>query len=685
MIPSYHLRALALRRTAGLWLMCCLASGALAATCHAQAAESSGSPATQAQAPQIAAAIADSQPKPSKRQAREAESVYLAGAKKLERNDLDAAEADFQRALTLDPANRNYALAISIAREHRVSELVRRATQARQAGDEKSAGALLEQARAIDPQNTLVLEHSGPFVAMTPTVPQAVAQALGRASGGAAMAPLTDRSRMITPLPEATPWKIEAPVLAGAVRLEPAPSKQDFHLRGSSTDVIRNVASAFGINAAVDDSVEQKQLRFDLAGVTYEQAMSAVLEMSHSFAVPVDATTVIVAKDDDSNRKRLERLLEETINLPGMATDQINELAQVVKSVFDIKQAAISTGLGNIVVRAPQDVLGPLNETLRELVESSGEVMIEVKLYEIDKTHMTNAGATIPTEFNVFNVDQAATSVVNANQALVQQAVAEGLVPAGTSNLQIALALIASGLVQNSLASNLIGVIGGGVFQTGISGSSSATINLSLNSSDTRTLDDVQLRVGDRQAATFREGNRYPITQSTYSSGISTAASAVGNQTINGVPISSLLQQYAGGTSVTIPQVTYEDLGITLKATPVIEKSGRIRLTLDLKIEALSGTSLDGNPVLNSRQFSTGMTVANGESALLVSNVSKTETAAMTGLPGLSELPGFQIPLEDTVEHDQSQLVVVVTPRIVRRRPDLIEGPRIPTPPLTDD
>ena len=66
----------------------------------------------------------------------------------------------------------------------------------------------------------------------------------------------------------------------------------------------------------------------------------------------------------------------------------------------------------------------------------------------------------------------------------------------------------------------------------------------------------------------------------------------------------------------------------------------------------------------------------------MVSNVTRNETAAMTGLPGLSELPGFQMPLNDNLEKDTSQLVVLVTPHIVRRNPNLFAGPRIPVKPL---
>jgi Flp pilus assembly secretin CpaC len=61
----------------------------------------------------------------------------------------------------------------------------------------------------------------------------------------------------------------------------------------------------------------------------------------------------------------------------------------------------------------------------------------------------------------------------------------------------------------------------------------------------------------------------------------------------------------------------------------------------------------------------------------MVSNVNRSESAAVTGIPGLSELPGFQAPIDQDAEKDTGQLVVVVTPHIVRRRSNLVAGPRI--------
>jgi len=69
--------------------------------------------------------------------------------------------------------------------------------------------------------------------------------------------------------------------------------------------------------------------------------------------------------------------------------------------------------------------------------------------------------------------------------------------------------------------------------------------------------------------------------------------------------------------------------------------------------------------------------VADGESALMVSDMSRTESAALTGIPGLSELPGFQMPIDDNVMKSTSELVVVVTPHVVRRHSELLAGPRI--------
>jgi Flp pilus assembly secretin CpaC len=101
-------------------------------------------------------------------------------------------------------------------------------------------------------------------------------------------------------------------------------------------------------------------------------------------------------------------------------------------------------------------------------------------------------------------------------------------------------------------------------------------------------------------------------------------------------------------------------------------------MALDLKIEALAGTSLNNIPILSSRQFTANVTVADGQTALLVNSLSKTESAAVSGYPVLGELPGFQSTVSNKVtDQNYSDLLILVTPHIVRHRSNIISGPRI--------
>ncbi len=703
MVFPIHLRGPRNGRWLGAWLLGCLvlANSAMATPAQApttpvqaepgQAKSAQDAPAQPVQGAAGAATAGTAvgphpaQAAPSKRHTREAEDAYLAGAKKLQQDNLDGAEREFLRAQKLDPENRDYAIAITVAREHRVTELVQQSSKQRLAGNQAQAEKLLSEAQAIDPQNPLVIEHSrasfgssASAVGAAETASGQVAGRSGDAASSTETSPLTDRAAMLSGDTVREPWSIQAPVLAGAILLAPSDAVRSFHQHGVSTNVLRDVEAAYGIRAVIEDTVERKDLRFDLEKVDYQQAMTVLMEMAHVFAVPLDETSVLIAKDTPQNRQRLERKLEETIYLPGSTTAQINELTNVVRNIFDVKQATAQAAAGSIVVRAPQNVLAPMNRVITDLIDSGGEVLVEVKMYEVDTTRTNNVGASIPTQAGVYNVDQAATSLVNANQSLVQEGISQGLISPTASTLTIAEELIASGLVQSTLLASTVGVFGGGTMLTGITETGNVAFNLGLNSTDTRALDDVQMRVGDWQQATFREGTRYPIVTSTYSSGVSSSAtSALSNTSINGVNVGSLLSQYAGGLNETVPQVTYEDLGVTLSTTPVIQKSGRVNLLMDMKIEALSGSTSDGNPILDDREFKSDITVGEGESVLMVSNVSRTETAAMAGIPGLSELPGFQTPTSATLEKDTDQLVLVVTPHIVRRRSDMVAGPRI--------
>ncbi|MGA2219460.1 MAG: hypothetical protein ABSG51_15330, partial [Terracidiphilus sp.] len=170
---------------------------------------------------------------------------------------------------------------------------------------------------------------------------------------------------------------------------------------------------------------------------------------------------------------------------------------------------------------------------------------------------------------------------------------------------------------------------------------------------------------GDGEAGTVRSGTKYPIQTSSFSSlspnlpnipGLTSAGASSG--------LSSLLSSLSSVPN--IPQVQYQDLGLTLKATPKVLRSNDVALSIDLKIDALSGTSLNGNPILNSRTYSGVITLRQGEGAVILSELDKQEMRAISGIPGLSEIPGLNNVTGKDTQRSSSTLLIVMTPHVVR-------------------
>jgi type II secretory pathway component GspD/PulD (secretin) len=160
----------------------------------------------------------------------------------------------------------------------------------------------------------------------------------------------------------------------------------------------------------------------------------------------------------------------------------------------------------------------------------------------------------------------------------------------------------------------------------------------------------------------------YPIIQSSYSG---LTGSGVNIPGLNSAGVSSQLAALGLNSSSlnqqTIPQVQYEDLGLQLKATPSIHRDQSVFLKLDIKIQALAGTSINDIPVLSNRQFTADLDLEDGASALVTSNLSTSEANAVSGLPGLSEIPGLQSTTDKNVQKSYDELVVLITPHVVRR------------------
>jgi general secretion pathway protein D len=579
-------------------------------------------------------------------QARTAQKFYVQGVRAVEKGDVDAAEKAFAKASQADPSNHDYALDWQIARQHVVTKLIQDADKARLTGHPEVARAKLAQALEMDPKNPEAAQH------------------------------IDDLAN----LNQAAPSDSVLATLAPPIELAPKSGLQSFHFRSTEQDVVRRVVEAYGLKMVDDGSLATKTIRFDADDVDFPLAAHLLNLATNSFMVPLDPVRVLVAKESKENHDKYDRLALETLRLPGLTASEFSDMTNLARNVLGVQQTAAQPELGTLTVRAPVANLRALNETLADLLDGKSEVLLDVKIYEVENTKTRLYGIQLPQTTTVFNVSTELNSVIAQNSSLVQQIISSGLAQAGDL-AAIAAILIASGEVSSSILTSPFATFGGGLTLTGLT-SNGLNGNLSFNAADTRSLDQVQIRLDDQAEGTIRSGTRYPITTSSYSS---IASSSVNIPGITSAGLSSVLSGLGLSASslssiAPIPQVQYQDLGLTFKVTPRIERNDDVVLKLDLKIQALQGASLNGLPVLTNRSYTADIHLVSGASALVVGNLSRQESNAVSGTPGLTELPGFTALSSTTKEYDVSNLAILVTPHLIRRRHNELRGPVIPLP-----
>ena len=129
--------------------------------------------------------------------------------------------------------------------------------------------------------------------------------------------------------------------------------------------------------------------------------------------------------------------------------------------------------------------------------------------------------------------------------------------------------------------------------------------------------------------------------------------------------LSSLLSSLQG-TTTQIPQVEYQDLGLTLKATPKVMRSGDVALTLDMKLTALAGQVVSNIPVLNNRSFSGVVTLKEGSAVVVAGELDESESRALSGTPGVTEIPGLNNLTSNNTQKDYATLLIIMTPHVIR-------------------
>ncbi len=115
------------------------------------------------------------------------------------------------------------------------------------------------------------------------------------------------------------------------------------------------------------------------------------------------------------------------------------------------------------------------------------------------------------------------------------------------------------------------------------------------------------------------------------------------------------------------PGSEFIDLGLKVKATPSLHENHEVTLQMEFEIKALTGTSINGIPVLSNRNVTQTVRLKEDETSLLAGLLDREESKSITGIPGLATLPGvgYAFGVRNNSLQD-TELLILITPRRVR-------------------
>jgi len=558
---------------------------------------------------------------PSKADLKKAKAAFSKALKLEKQKHIDEAYQEFDTAARLVPRNIDYLTALAVTREAVASEHVRKGNEDLEKGLPVEAQAEFRSALNADPEDRFAQQR------------------------------LQDSLKEWAPVPNAGARVLQD---SGVLRVIPKEEHHVFHFRGDSRELLTQVAHTFGITATLDESVASRHVHFDLDDAGFHTAMQAACDVTGTFWAPLSQDQILVAKESQENRRLFQRMALRTFELSFATTPQdVQEITNLLRTIFDIRFVQAQAQSGVLTVRAPVQVLEAATQFLENFGKTRPQVLLDIQVFEIDHQLTRNLGLHLPNNFNLFNIPAAALVALGGQniQSLINQLIAGGGINQANSQAISGLLAQLGGQGQNSIFSQPLATFGGGLTLMGLSLDTLAA-QLSLNESWVRQLNHVTLRAAQGNEATFHFGQRYPVINASFAPIFNTAA------------ISQVLQN--GSFQAPIPSFSYEDLGLEIKAKPVISLNSDVDLGLEMQLRNLAGQSLNGVPVIANRQYKGSISLQNGEPAVVASSLTLSEQLSMTGIPGMGFVPGLnQVMTTNSKTEEQDELLVVITPHVV--------------------
>lgn len=515
-----------------------------------------------------------------------ASSAYKRGTRAESQSQWDTAFEAYKQAFTLKPKDARYASAYLRARTTAAINHVDAGEKLLQSNKLEEAFAEFQRGADIDATNYVAASEERKVLLLLKR----------RAAGAAAIEapnPNTELEKQV--------GNAEGPIV-----LQPSPDAPiTLRMTTTADNVYKTIGKLGGINVLFDLDYKPQRITIELNDTTLEDALKMVALESKTFWRPISPTAIFVASE--AKRKELESNVMKTFYLENAATPaDLQEVVGTLKGMLDITHIQTNAAHSSITLRGTVDQMVMAQKLIDSFDKPKSEVVIDIAVMQVSRDRLHNIGTTVPTSTTVGPL----TAAGGAGAGLVQLGSLYGT-PLGTSI-------------------------------------PSLTFTALMSASDTKVLQNPEIRALNDEKATLRIGDRYPVATGSYSSGVGVGA------------VSPLVNT----------QFQYIDVGVNIDITPHVHSDNEVTLKMALEISTVTGTTNIGGisqPIIGQRRIEHETRLHDGEVNLVGGILDDTETTSLSGWPVLARIPILGALFNQTnKDHQEDEIVFAITPHIVR-------------------
>lgn len=228
-----------------------------------------------------------------------------------------------------------------------------------------------------------------------------------------------------------------------------------------------------------------------------------------------------------------------------------------------------------------------------------------------------------------------------------------------------------SSLVPALLPTLTLGAIGGEPINIG--GVNIPPVGIILNAlatdSEANILSTPTLLATDNEEAEITVGQNIPVPTN---AGLGNLLGGVGGAGAIDPNLGNLgaLAGLAGGFGAFLPQITRQDIGVTLNVTPQINEGDFVTLKINQEITAIQSVDANG-PTLSNRRATTTVTVKDQQTVVIGGLMEDRTTTTVNKVPILGDIPvlGYLF-RHQTKLKSKTNLIIVLTPHIIKDQSD---------------